>query len=64
MKIDVKKSNLPQKSLLRSAADTYDYADSFEAEFTDENGTIDAAEVGKAFFAYPTKGGVLLCLPF
>lgn len=55
MKRIVKKSELPEKSILKIDESEFDYVDSFACEFTDSNQRVGATEVGKAFFSSGPK---------
>lgn len=55
MKRIVKKSELPETSILKADKPGFDYVDSFACEFTDSNQRVGAREVGKAFFSSGPK---------
>ena len=48
--MQIVKSSLPCKSLLRKEEEFYDYSDSFQGNFIDRNGTVTSTKVGQAFF--------------
>lgn len=47
----IKKTVLPQHSVLSTSEIKYDYADSYEGYFIDRRNDISAAQIGKAFFS-------------
>lgn len=51
----ITKSALPNKSLLKTGGNVYDYVDSFQGDFVDKNGIISSTEIGKSFFASSPK---------
>lgn len=51
----VKKSELPENSVLKAVEEGFDYIDSFDCEFVDSNQRVGATEVGKAFFSSGPK---------
>lgn len=59
----VKKTELPDKSILKKDGKVYDYVDSFQSEFIDKGQNIDTTEIGKSFFTSGPKWvGKLLTL--
>jgi len=62
-KMIVKKTELPDKSILKKDGKVYDYVDSFQSEFIDKGQNIDTTEIGKSFFTSGPKWvGKLLTL--
>ncbi|MFP3834024.1 DUF2867 domain-containing protein [Chryseobacterium sp. SIMBA_028] len=55
--MNIKKIELPAKSVLSKGKGNFDYIDSFEGELEDTGHSIDIAEVGKAFFTSGPKWG-------
>lgn len=51
----ISKSILPQKSILQSEKNGFDYVDSFKGTFIDKNDNITSTEIGKAFFSSGPK---------
>jgi|SRR5690554_2964534 len=51
----ISKAELPDKSLLRTDGKIYDYIDSYQGNFIDQNGNIDSTKIGKSFFASGPK---------
>ena len=43
-------TSLPKTSILHKGIDTYNYTDSFQAEYNDPNNEIDIVDIAKAFF--------------
>ncbi|WP_284463678.1 DUF2867 domain-containing protein [Chryseobacterium sp.] len=55
--MNIKKIELPEKSVLSKEKENFDYIDSFEGKLTDTGRRIDITEVGKAFFTSGPKWG-------
>ncbi|AZA98950.1 DUF2867 domain-containing protein [Chryseobacterium joostei] len=55
--MNIKKIELPEKSVLSKEKENFDYIDSFEGKLTDTRRSIDITEVGKAFFTSGPKWG-------
>ena len=51
----ISKAELPDKSLLKTDGKIYDYIDSYQGNFNDQNGNIDSTKIGKSFFASGPK---------
>ncbi|MGU3377014.1 DUF2867 domain-containing protein [Chryseobacterium sp. M5A1_1a] len=55
--MNIKKTELPKKSVLSKEKKDFDYIDSFEGELAAHNRNIDITEIGKAFFTSGPKWG-------
>jgi hypothetical protein len=51
----IKKTELPDKSILNKDVKNYDYIDSYKSEFIDKNNKINSTEIGKSFFTSGPK---------
>tara|TARA_B100001173_G_C15992235_1_gene549488 strand:+ start:382 stop:933 length:552 start_codon:yes stop_codon:yes gene_type:complete len=53
--MEVRKRSLPNGSVLNTSQKEYDFSDSFEGVFKDNQNTINITEIGKAFFSSGPK---------
>lgn len=51
----VKKTELPDKSILKESSKNYDYIDSYQTVFLNSKNNISSTEIGKCFFSSSPK---------